>query len=78
MYGLAEFVPHCRWRLRGLPYLAVVVSPAGADALAWTDASGQPVGLTAIRVSGRRAVVPTNQTINDLESLKAEVPGDGP
>jgi hypothetical protein len=78
MYGFAEFVPHCRWRLRGRPYLAIVVSPAGADALAWTDASGQPVGLTAMRLSGSRVVVPTNQTIDDLESFKAEVPEHGP
>ena len=78
MYEFAEFVPHCRWRLRGRPYLAIVVSPAGADALAWIEASGEPVGLTAIRVSGRWAVVPTNQTIDDLEGFKAEAPEDGP
>lgn len=27
MHGFAEYVPHCRWRLRGRPYLAIVVSP---------------------------------------------------
>ena len=48
MYGFSDFVPHCRWRLRGRPYLAIVVSPAGADALAWIDKSGQPVGLRAM------------------------------
>jgi hypothetical protein len=26
MYGFSDYVPHCRWRLRGRPYLAVVVS----------------------------------------------------
>jgi hypothetical protein len=78
MYGFAEFVPHCRWRLRGRPYLAIVVSPAGADALAWIDKSGRPVGLTAIRVAGEPVAVPTNQTINDLETFNAELPEHGP
>ena len=72
MYGFADFVPHCRWRLRGRPYLAIVVSPAGADALVWIDKSGQPVGLTAIRAAGESAVVPTNQTIDDINSFIAE------
>ena len=75
MYGFSEYVPHCRWRLRGRPYLAVVVSPAGMDALAWTGADGKPVGLDAIRPAGGTAIVPTNQTIN---SLKEEVPEHGP
>jgi hypothetical protein len=77
MSGFSEFVPHCRWRLRGRPYLAVVVSPAGADALAWIDASGQPVGLTAIRVDANPVVVPTNQTIDSIQDYQAEVPEDG-
>jgi hypothetical protein len=78
MRGFADFVPHCRWRLHGRPYLAIVVSPAGADALAWIDQSGQPVGLTAVRAADEPVVVPTNQTIDDLESSKAEVPEHGP
>jgi hypothetical protein len=68
MYGFAEYVPHCRWRLRGLPYLAVVVSPSSMDALAWVGADRQPVGLDGIRVSGGETIVPTNLTIGDLES----------
>jgi len=78
MHGFAEFVPHCRWRLRSRPYLAIVVSPAGADALAWVDKSGEPMGLTAIRARGEPDVVPTNQTISDLVTFKAEVPEHGP
>jgi hypothetical protein len=75
IYGFSEYVPHCRWRLRGRPYLAVVVTPAGMDALAWTGADGKPVALTAIRPAGSKAIVPTNQTI---KSLKPEVPEHGP
>ena len=78
MYGFSEYVPHCRWRLRGQPYLAIVVSPAGADALAWIDESGEPRGLAAIRADGKAVDVPTNHTIEDLESYSMEVPDHGP
>jgi hypothetical protein len=78
MYGFSEYVPHCRWRLRGRPYLAIVVSPAGADALAWIDTTVKPVGLTAIRTKGKAVAVPTNQTINHLETFNDEVPEHGP
>jgi hypothetical protein len=67
MYGFAEYVPHCRWRLRGRPYLAVVVSPAGMDALAWTAPGSEPVGLDAIRLAGGVTIAPTNQTIGTLK-----------
>ena len=75
MYGFSDYVPHCRWRLRGRPYLAVVVSPAGMDALAWIGAAGEPVGLTAIRPAGGADIVPTNRTI---DNLKLEVRDHGP
>jgi hypothetical protein len=78
MFGFKDFVPHCRWRLRGRPYLAIVVSPAGADALAWVDKSGDAVALTAIREAGVPVVVPTNQTINNPDPYRVEVPEHGP
>lgn len=78
MHGFTDFVPHCRWRLRNRPYLAVVVSPVGADALAWTDQSGKPVALTAIRAGGVPVVVPTNQTINNPDPFKREALEHGP
>ncbi len=78
MHGFSEFVPHCRWRLRGRPYLTIVVSPAGADALAWLDKSGEPVGLTAIRAAGKEVVVPTNQTIDVFNRSTSEVSEHGP
>jgi hypothetical protein len=73
--GFTEYVPHCRWRLRGRPYLAVVVSPSGMDALAWVGAGAQPVGLDAIRMAGGETIAPTDLTIKGLES---EVPENGP
>jgi hypothetical protein len=75
LYGFSEYVPHCRWRLRGRPYLAVVVSPAGMDALAWTGTGDKPLCLNAIRPASGTPIVPTNQTI---QKLTLEVPGHGP
>lgn len=74
MYGFSEYVPHCRWRLRGRPYLAVAITPAGMDALAWTETGAEPVGLDAIRIAGGATIFPTNRTIR---SLKSEVPDNG-
>ena len=37
--GLAEWVPHVRWRLPGRPYAAIVVAGATLDALVW-DGTG--------------------------------------
>lgn len=73
--GFAEFVPHCRWRLRGRPYLAVLVNPRSVDALAWVGASKEAVALDAIRVDAGRQIVPTNNTIN---SPPAEEMENGP
>ncbi len=72
MYGFSDYVPHCRWRLRGRPYLAMVVSPAGMDALAWISADGNPVGLESIRSEGAAPVVPTNQTIKNLNRERTD------
>ncbi len=75
MYGFAEFVPHCRWRLRGRPYLAIVVTPHAMDALAWINNTVAPIGLSAIRLTGGAFVVPTNRTI---QKIVTEVSEDGP
>lgn len=50
--GLAEFVPHVRWRLQGRPYLAVVATRTGFDGLAWIADSPRPVRLDCISVDG--------------------------
>ena len=34
--GLAQFVPHVRWRLKRRPYGALVFAQSGFDGLAWT------------------------------------------
>jgi hypothetical protein len=53
----------------------VVVSPNGIDALVWAGADNEPVALDAIREAGSPPVIPTNRTI---DSLKMEVPDNGP
>ena len=52
--GFEEFVPHVRWRLRGRPYAAVVVTLTGFDALVWHGATDEPRPLDAIVVDGQR------------------------
>lgn len=50
--GLREFVPHVWWRLRHRPYLAIVVSPSGFDALAWIENAEEPQHLEGIVTDG--------------------------
>ncbi len=52
--GFEEVVPHVRWRLRGRPYAAVVVTRTGFDAFVWFDAVHAPARLEAIIVDGQR------------------------
>lgn len=56
--GLAEFVPHVRWRLRQRPYAAVVVALTGFDGLAWHGESLEARLLDRI-VVGDRVLEPT-------------------
>ncbi len=60
--GFLEFVPHVWWRLRGLPYAAVVVAARGFDALAWVDDPHTPRGVDGIRTGGR-LLRPTGLTL---------------
>jgi hypothetical protein len=49
MLGFREFVPHVRWRLKGKPYFAVVVTETGFDALVWMTESVSPIRLHGIQ-----------------------------
>ena len=75
--GLAEFVPHVRWRLRGRPYFAVVVSPTGYDALAWTGTGAAAETLGGFSV-GERMLKPSGRSLEVWrsgygdESIRAE------
>ena len=50
--GFSDFVPYVRWRLKGRPYLAVVVAESGFDGLAWLGSSKQPCLLDGIDEEG--------------------------
>jgi hypothetical protein len=65
LWGFDEFVPHVRWRLRGSPYLAVVVGPSDFDALVWRDHSPEP--LASIQVDDS-VFEPTGMTLQALRS----------
>lgn len=61
--GLREFVPHCWWRLRGRPYLAIVVAGDGSfDALVWVRDAHTPEVLTCMDVGGE-VLAPSNCSI---------------
>jgi len=65
--GLDEFVPHVWWRLKGRPYLAVVVSPSGFDGLVWLSSPKTPQPLDSIKV-GKRILRPTGLTLHRWEA----------
>ena len=59
LLGLEEFVPHVRWRLRGRPYLAIVVTNHNFDGLAWITSPDTPQPLSGLIV-GDSVLKPTN------------------
>ena len=46
--GFSDFVPHCWWRLKNRPYIAVVVTKSGCDGLVWLRSPNEPKTLDAI------------------------------
>lgn len=60
--GFKEFVPHVWWRLKGAPYLAVVMTNSGYDGLAWVDKPKSPQPLDGISINGR-IVKPTGLSL---------------
>ena len=56
--GFRDFVPHVLWRLKHLPYLAVVMTRTGFDGFAWKRGPDAPERLHGIQV-GSRLLTPT-------------------
>ena len=56
--GLREFVPHVWWRLKGKPYVALVIAPGSYDAFGWLVDPMNPQPLDHLLV-GRRILYPT-------------------
>lgn len=50
--GFEEFVPHIWWRLKGRPYMALVVTQSGFDGLAWLEGPASPEYVSGIFVEG--------------------------
>lgn len=61
--GFKEFVPHVWWRLKGRPYMAVVVSHAGIDGLVWIKGPEIPLCLGGISV-GTQTLKTTGLSFN--------------
>lgn len=62
--GLKETVPHMWWRLKGRPYIAIVVAKSGYDALVWLNDPEMPGTLDGI-LNGHQIIQPTNLSIRD-------------
>ena len=65
--GFREFVPHVWWRLKGRPYLAIVVSRLGFDGLVWTSSPRVPKRLDGMFVDGT-LMAPTHLSALDRDS----------
>ncbi len=72
--GLAEWVPHVRWRLRGLPYAALVLGPATIDAVGWSGKGSAPEAVAALQIDGRP---PQLMTGLSLHYVKERMNGNG-
>lgn len=59
--GFEEFVPHVWWRLKGKPYVALVLGQTDYDALAWIDDPNNSVPIEGILISGY-LIKPNNNT----------------
>lgn len=64
--GLDEFIPHVRWRLNGKPYVALVFTRNGFDALAWINGPYEAEPVAALRVDGEGERRPSNLTYRML------------
>ena len=60
--GFEEFVPHVLWRLKGKPYIAVVVATSGFDALVWKSIEQNPKFLNELRI-GKISMSLTNLSL---------------
>ena len=58
--GLIDLGPHMAWRLRGRPYIALVLGPDSFDALVWSSGDAPQV-LEELRIGGR-ATPPTGRS----------------
>lgn len=67
--GFVEFVPHVRWRLKGKPYLAIVMSEKTFDAFVWMEKNKMPHILNGIKY-GSKIIKPTNLSMRRYQSYE--------
>lgn len=60
--GFETFVPHVWWRLKGRPYLALVVTSLSFDAIVWRTGPQNAEALDVLEI-GRQLRQPTNLTL---------------
>lgn len=70
LWGLEEWVPHLRWRLRGRPYAAIVTAGESFDAIAWIDGADQPEQIDNLEIMGERKFAATGRTLPRYDLLK--------
>lgn len=67
-WGFEETVPHVRWRLRGVPYVALVFAPSGFDGLLWLGEDNRVERLSRLMVDGE----PRRPTGNSYRRLTSD------
>jgi hypothetical protein len=72
LWGLKEWVPHLRWRLRGCPYAAIVTAGETFDAIAWIDGSDQPEQIDHLEIVGEGRLAATARTLPSYDTLKEQ------
>jgi hypothetical protein len=60
--GFEEFVPHVWWRLKGKPYLAIVVARRSFDGVAWISGPNNPISVQEV-TAGEMILRPTGLTL---------------
>lgn len=82
LLGLSDWVPHLFWRLRALPYAAIVTAGNDFDAVAWIEAADQPEQVERIELDDGTTVPATALTLRARERQWADEQGmetgDGP
>ena len=53
IHGFDELVPYVRWRLKGQPYGAIVVTRTCFDGFAWVDDLPEPVPIARLQVGAQ-------------------------
>ena len=64
--GLAAWVPHVSWRLRGRPYAALVFGELTVDGVAWTSGVHDPEPIASLSVDGQVSQLMTGLSIRRI------------